>query len=77
MQRITFAARSVTWVRFTVTSVSGGTQNVGLAEIRALAPADTTTPPPAPTRTDVTGSASVTASAENPADGQTAVKAVD
>ncbi|MCS5517700.1 PIG-L family deacetylase, partial [Curtobacterium flaccumfaciens] len=76
VQRVTFAARSVTWVRFTVTSVSGGTQNVGLAEIRALAPADTT-PPPTPTRTDVTGSASVTASAENPADGQTAVKAVD
>ncbi len=32
---VDFTARSVTWVRFTVTGVSSGTQNAGLAEVRA------------------------------------------
>jgi hypothetical protein len=32
---VPFAPRSVTWVRFTVTGVRGGTSNVGLAEIEA------------------------------------------
>lgn len=32
---VPFSARSVTWVRFTVTSVRSGTSNVGLAELEA------------------------------------------
>ena len=32
---ISFAPRSATWVRFTVTSVRGSTSNVGLAEFEA------------------------------------------
>jgi hypothetical protein len=31
---VDFTPRSVTWVRFTVTGVSGSTRNVGLSEIR-------------------------------------------
>ncbi len=34
---VDFAARNVTWVRFTVTGVSASTRNVGLAEVRAFA----------------------------------------
>ncbi|MGN8050892.1 DUF7402 domain-containing protein [Curtobacterium sp. 22159] len=80
VQRVTFTARTVTSVRFTVTGVSTTTRNIGLAEIRALAPATTTSPPttpPATTYTDVTGSATPTAAWDDPSTGQTVAKAVD
>ncbi|WIB41461.1 PIG-L family deacetylase [Curtobacterium sp. MCLR17_058] len=73
VQRVAFSARQVTWVRFTVGSVSSTTRNVGLAEIRAFRPADTTTPTPA----DVTGSATPTAAWDDQSTGQTVAKAVD
>ncbi|WFR66466.1 discoidin domain-containing protein [Curtobacterium flaccumfaciens] len=78
VQRVTFPARPVGWVRFTVGSVSSTTRNVGLAEIRAYSPTDTTTPTPPPTTfTDVTGSSTPTAAWDDPSTGQTVAKAVD
>lgn len=77
VQRITFTARQVGWVRFTVGSVSSTTRNVGLAEIRAFTPATTPTTPTTPTLADVTGSATPTAAWDDPSTGQTVAKAVD
>ena len=45
---VTFAARSTTSLRFTVTGVSASTGNVGLAELQAWASGSTTTTPPPP-----------------------------
>ncbi|GAA3337460.1 hypothetical protein GCM10017714_04590 [Curtobacterium pusillum] len=45
LQSVTFAARQVTWARFTVTSVSSTTENIGLAEIRAYTTSATSTTP--------------------------------
>jgi LmbE family N-acetylglucosaminyl deacetylase len=61
---ITFAPRSVTSMRFTVTSVSSSTRNVGLAELQAYS-------------TNVAPRAAVTASSQNTATNQQASKAVD
>lgn len=82
VQRVAFAARHVTWVRFTVGSVSRTTRNVGLAEIRAFAPepptpTPTPTPDPTPTASDVTASAVPTAAWDDASTGQTVDKAVD
>ncbi|WP_216093144.1 hypothetical protein, partial [Curtobacterium sp. UCD-KPL2560] len=81
---VAFAARQVTWMRFTVTGVSGTTKNTGLAELRAwTVPTGTGTgtgtgsTPPSSTPRDVTAAAAPTASSDNPADGQTVAKAVD
>ncbi|MCL0138160.1 hypothetical protein M2T37_28165, partial [Klebsiella pneumoniae] len=41
---VSFAPRSVTWVRLTVGSVRAGTSNVGLAEFEAWGVATTGTP---------------------------------
>lgn len=75
--RVPFAARTVTWVRFTVTSVSATTRNTGLAEIRTYAPSTSTTPTPTPTLQDRTAAAQVHAIWDDPSTGQTAAKAVD
>ncbi len=75
---IGFPARTTTTLRITVTAVGPATTNVGLSEIQTwgsgpvIAP-----PPPAPTGSNVAGSATATASSENVADGQTAAKAID
>lgn len=77
VQRVSFTARSVRWVRFTVTGVSATTRNVGLAEARAFAPAAVGTTTPTPTLRDRTDGAAVHAAWDDPATGQTAAKAVD
>ncbi|MCB5291961.1 hypothetical protein BJQ90_01392 [Arthrobacter sp. SO3] len=76
---ISFADRATTSLRLTVSTVSGTTKNVGLAELQAyLGTATATTPAaPAPAPTNAALSAAVTASSQNTASGQTAVKAVD
>jgi hypothetical protein len=100
---VSFPDTATTSLRLTVTTVSGTTRNVGLAELQAYpgteAPAPTVpgTEEPAPTvpgteepvptvpdpvlpvtePANIAGSASVTASSQNTASGQTAVKAVD
>jgi LmbE family N-acetylglucosaminyl deacetylase len=43
---VPFSARSVSWVRFTVNTVSATTYNVGLAELQAFNSGGTTPPPP-------------------------------
>ena len=68
---VSFPARSATSIRFTVTSVSGSTVNVGLAEMQAFGQ------PAAGPTTNVAGSASASASSQNTSTGQTAAKAVD
>ncbi|GAA3337461.1 hypothetical protein GCM10017714_04600 [Curtobacterium pusillum] len=73
VQKVTFTARPVTWARFTVTSVSSSTENIDLAEIRALSSTASTTP----ALKDVTASAQPSASSDNPADEQTVAKGVD
>ncbi|MEI4281470.1 DUF7402 domain-containing protein, partial [Klenkia terrae] len=70
---VSFAARTVTRLTFTVTSVSSATKNVGLSELQAWTPA-TAAPVVAQ---NVAGVASVTASSQNTAAGQGAAKAVD
>ncbi|MBA8812020.1 DUF7402 domain-containing protein [Frigoribacterium faeni] len=74
---VTFPARASSSLRITVTSTSGTTRNVGLAELVVRSPSAAPTSTPAPTRTDVTAGAVATASWDNPADGQTAAKAID
>ena len=77
---VTFPARSTTSLRITLTSVSSTTGNVGLSEVQAWGTGPVITPPPAPvkpTGSNVAGSATATASSENPNDGQTAAKAID
>jgi LmbE family N-acetylglucosaminyl deacetylase len=75
---IGFPARTTTTLRITVTAVGPATTNVGLSEVQTwgsgpvIAP-----PPPAPTGSNVAGTATATASSENVADGQTAAKAID
>ncbi|MDQ0633513.1 LmbE family N-acetylglucosaminyl deacetylase [Arthrobacter pascens] len=64
---INFTGRSTTSLRLTVTAVSGTTKNVGLSELQAY----TGTP------TNIAPSATVTASSQNEATGQSALKAVD
>ena len=74
---VTFPARSTTSLRITLTSVSGTTGNVGLSEVQAWGTGPVITPPPAPakpTGSNVAGSATATASSENPNDGQTAAR---
>ncbi|WP_228395088.1 DUF7402 domain-containing protein, partial [Modestobacter roseus] len=55
---VSFPARITTVLRVTVSSVSGTTENVGLAELQAWTPGSgpppTTTPPPSPTTTPPT-----------------------
>lgn len=93
--RVTFPARASSSVVLTVTSVSGSTRNIGLAEIvvrssteptpvtpepTPVTPEPAVTPPvvtPTAGTTDVTAGAVATASWDNPADGQTADKAID
>ncbi|MET3951618.1 PIG-L family deacetylase [Arthrobacter sp. UYEF36] len=73
---VSFPDTSTTSLRLTVTTVSGTTRNVGLAELQAY----TGTGAPAPTAPDaanIAALASVTASSQNDAAGQTAVKAID
>jgi LmbE family N-acetylglucosaminyl deacetylase/CRISPR/Cas system CMR subunit Cmr4 (Cas7 group RAMP superfamily) len=84
---VTFPARSVTTVRFTVTSVSEWTQNVGLSEIEAFngvppvpepdpGPSATPVPGPAPySGPDVARNASVLSSSQ--VTGQAATDAID
>ncbi|WP_354187169.1 PIG-L family deacetylase [Arthrobacter sp. UYCu712] len=62
---ISFTSRSTTSLRLTVTTVSGTTRNVGLAEFQAY------------TSTNIAASAMVVASSQNSATGQTAVKVID
>lgn len=62
---VTFPARSVTSLRFTVGSVSGSTANVGLAELQAWSPPN------------LASFAAVSVSSQNAATGQTGAKAVD
>ena len=73
---ISFPDTATTSLRLTVTTVSGTTRNVGLAELQAYtgngAPA-----PTAPAAANVAALASVTASSQNDAAGQAAVKAID
>ncbi len=72
---VSFAARTVTWVRFTVTSASAATWSAGLSEFEAWGvPAAV-----APTGTNVARASGVgvTASSQNTSTGQTAAKAVD
>jgi hypothetical protein len=77
---VAFAPRNVTWVRFTVNSVSVGTVNVGLAEFEAWGSAAVgslaTVPSPSTHATRVR-TVGVTASSSTPskADSQTATKA--
>jgi hypothetical protein len=61
---VTFPPRQVTSMRFTVTSVSPATRNVGLAELQVFSP-------------NIATRAKVTASSENTAGNQQAAKAVD
>ena len=70
---ITFPGRATTSLRLTVTTVSGTTRNVGLAELQAYPGTAATLPVPA----NVAATAAVTASSENTASGQAAAKAVD
>ena len=75
---VTFTRRATTTLRFTVTSVTGSTSNVGLAEIEAYdgEPAGTPVAGPAPySGPNVARNASVLASSE--ATGQQATKAID
>lgn len=74
---IGFPARTTTTLRITVTGVGGATGNVGLSEVQTWGSGPVIAPPPAPTGADVATSATATASSENPADGQTAAKAID
>jgi LmbE family N-acetylglucosaminyl deacetylase len=77
---VSFPARSTTTLRITLTSVRAGTANAGLAEVQAWGTGPVIAPPPPPvtlTGTNVAGAATVTASTENAADGQTAAKAID
>ncbi len=68
---VTFAARTVTSVRFTATAVSATTSNIGLAEFEAWGA-------PAPsTNVARIGGPTVSASSQNAGTGQTAAKAVD
>jgi LmbE family N-acetylglucosaminyl deacetylase len=62
---VSFPARSTTSLRLTVTTVSGTTKNIGLAELQAY------------TGANVAGSAMVTASSQNTTSGQPATKAID
>ncbi|MDP9982522.1 LmbE family N-acetylglucosaminyl deacetylase [Pseudarthrobacter oxydans] len=70
---ISFPDRATTSLRLTVTTVSGTTKNVGLAELQAY-PGVTA---PAITAANIAALASVTASSQNELAGQTARKAVD
>ncbi|MGP4031921.1 PIG-L family deacetylase [Pseudarthrobacter sp. 1C304] len=72
---ITFPDLATTSLRLTITTVSGTTRNVGLAELQAYPGTAATLPVPA--AANVASSAAVTASSENAASGQTAAKAVD
>ncbi|HSL35295.1 MAG TPA: hypothetical protein VK883_00590 [Arthrobacter sp.] len=72
-----FPDTATTSLRLTVTTVSGTTKNVGLAELQAYPGTEAPAPAPAPTASNVAASASVTASSQNTTSGQTAVKAVD
>jgi hypothetical protein len=57
---LTFTPVSVTWVRFTVTAVTTGTANVGLAEFQAWSPAGS--PPPPSGNTNLAPESAATAS---------------
>ena len=72
---VSFPDRASTSLRLTVTTVSGTTRNVGLAELQAFP--GTAAPAPAPTAANVAALASVSASSQNDTSGQTAAKAVD
>lgn len=70
---LSFAARSVTGLRFTVTAVSDTTYNIGLAEIQAYSSSSTL-----PSTTEnIARTASVSASSDNPTYSQTMIKAID
>jgi len=70
---VSFPDTATTSLRLTVTTVSGTTRNVGLAELQAFPGASA----PAITVANVAALASVTASSQNELAGQAAVKAVD
>ena len=70
---VSFPDTATTSLRLTVTTVSGTTRNVGLAELQAFPGVSA----PAITVANVAALASVTASSQNELAGQTAVKAVD
>ena len=74
---LTFAAKTVTSLKLTVTSVSATTQNVGLAEIQANTGSTGTPPPPPPAGTNVASLATVAASSETTDTGQLAVNVID
>ena len=77
---VTFPARPTTSLRLTVTTVSGTTKNVGLAELQAYLDTEvpgTAAAGPGTTATNVASASAVTASSQNTAAGQTALKAVD
>jgi len=61
---VTFATKTITWVKFTVTNAVG--YNIGLSEFQVIAAG-----------TDVALTAGVTDSSENAAQGQEGVKAID
>jgi hypothetical protein len=61
---VTFATKTITWVKFTVTSAVG--YNIGLSEFQVIAAG-----------ADVALAAGVTDSSENTAEGQQGVKAID
>lgn len=67
---VTFDERKTDSLKVTITSVSGTTQNVGLAELEAWGT-------PAPAENMSRQGAQATASSENTATGQTAAKAID
>ncbi|MEZ0167004.1 discoidin domain-containing protein [Kineococcus sp. LSe6-4] len=90
---VTFSARATTSLRLEITGVGPATRNVGLAELQAWTPQDTTSPTPDPTAEppaeptatpspaqpsqNVAGEASVSASTQNWSTQQSADKAVD
>ncbi|KUM33473.1 PIG-L family deacetylase [Arthrobacter sp. EPSL27] len=74
---VTFPDRATTSLRVTVTTVSGTTRNVGLAELQAYPGTAATLPFPVPAPANVAATAAVSASSENTATGQAAAKAVD
>ena len=74
---VTFTTRPTTSLRLTVTTVSGTTKSAGLAELQAYSDTEIAAAPAAGLSTNVAGASAVTASSQNTASGQTALKAVD
>jgi LmbE family N-acetylglucosaminyl deacetylase len=84
---VSFSARSVTWLRFTVNAVSGNTYNVGLAELQVFDSGGSTSPddpppppnppPPSPPGGGSNLAMSASASASTQAWGQEASKVAD